>query len=129
MEFLQEPLGQLLSGLVAIVLSVITVAAGYGIAYLKKKLKIEDGRRLQEIATDAVAEVEELARSRIRPSLTERELREAKLSSSDKDAIAVTSILDTAQAEKNSLVRGLAVDAAEKLAQRAIKTALGKLKG
>ena len=123
LEVLQEPIGQLLGGLVAILLAMATVAAGYGLAHIKKKLGLEHERRLEKIAEDAIAEVEEIAHG-----LQKQTGGEHKMTSEEKHNLAVSKIVQKATQEKNKGFKGITADVAKTLAGAALNSALGRLR-
>ena len=49
----EDAMSQLLTGLVGIILSVVAVLALYVLAYLRKKLKMEDQQNLAKLAEEA----------------------------------------------------------------------------
>ena len=116
MEMLNDGVSQLLSGIVAIILSVVAVIGVYVLAYLRKKMKLQDQEALAKLAEEAVFEAEESSRGKVGLPNTR--------SGVNKESDAINSLIDKA---KSAGIK-LAKDKAGGLARAAVRGALGRLR-
>ncbi len=118
MEMLQEGISQLLAGLVAIILSVVSVIGVYALAYLRKKMKLQDQLHLRVLAEEAIFGAEERAQGN-RKSGTQ-----PITGGLDKEEGAISSLLFKAKAAGVKL----ATENQRGMARAAVRGALGRLR-